>query len=164
MIEHYYPTFLESVEEYARAVRYWIDQVWDRVDCWAREEHGWRQPWADIDWESHEVFRDGNPIFSAYSQREQKAIRVIQHPPTRSDVEFEFWLDTFGGPPSDPRAIRELVISCALSDEVAERAYERMEAWVREGIISNAFRREQPVSDHFAESLSRSEILSLAWV
>jgi hypothetical protein len=161
MVTHLFPAFLEDRNEYARVAEYWVREVWEQIDPYARSAFAWRQPWAEVDWEKHEVLRDGNPIFSAYSAQEQKAIRVIQHPPTSPDIEFEMWLDTFGGPSSDADAIQELVISCALSEEVREQAYRRIKQWVR-GPISNHFDWQADGSGPFIESFAKGAELSLA--
>ena len=55
-------------------------------------------------WKSH---------FSAYSPTRLRGIRVIQYPPESGDLEFDCWLDTFGGKLGEPGVIRELVIACA---------------------------------------------------
>lgn len=79
---------------------------------------------------------DGNPIFSAWSPRERKGIRVIQYAPTSGGLEFDHWLDTFGGRLGDPDTVRTLTIACALSEEAAQRALELMNAWVWRDEIS----------------------------
>ena len=86
--------------------------------------------------------RDGNPIFSAYSPERRCGIRVIQYPPESDHLEFDWWLDTFGGPVTDPQAIRELVIACALSKEASRRAFELMEEWCIRGEITERY--DQP--------------------
>src|SRR5262249_60301981 len=73
--------------------------------------------------------RDGNPIFSAFSPTLRRGVRVIQHPPTLNTLEFEFWLDTFGGRLIDPASIYELVIACALSTEVRTRPIALIQPW-----------------------------------
>jgi hypothetical protein len=163
MVEHLFSSFLEDREEYGQAVDYWV-KLWEDVDADLREQFGWKHPWMVSDWRTHDVFMDGNPIFSAYSPQVQKGIRVIQHPPhTFDEIEFDMWLDTFGGPSSDPNAIRELVICCALSEEAAGRAYELIREWVQ-GPLSNSFQRQDTLSGAFIESFSRGAELAVARV
>jgi hypothetical protein len=159
MVQHLFPTFLESREEYAQAVQHWVD-LWNQMNV--RERDSWRHPWMGNDWENHDVFMDGNPIFTAHTPVFQKGTRIIQYPPTCSHIEFNCWLDTFGGPLTDPDAIQELVISCALSEEASLLAFQLMEAWIVGGVT---FRREEPLGIGYpviAPSTSEPERLLVA--
>jgi len=126
MITHIHQNFLNDETEYQRAETYW-DQLWTRIDPLPKRAFGWVTPWVGTGSPS---LLDGNPIFSAYSLRLRKGIRVIQHAPTEDQLELAFWLDTFGGPVTDPESIRELVIACALSDVAAIEAISLMNRWV----------------------------------
>lgn len=129
MARHYFPRFLTDPGEYERAVDYWID-LWGRLDPPARCFNDWSQPWLTVTFADGTPMRDGNPIFSAHSPRLRKGLRVIQHEPTSHDLEFQFWLDTFGGDITAPDAVYELVVACALSDEAAAQAVRLMHDWV----------------------------------
>lgn len=123
MVKHLYKDFLTDPAEYAAAARYWVSQ-WESVPFFERQQYEWRQPWfASI------PPQDGNPIFTAVSEPARKAIRIIQYAPTSSQLEFDFWLDSFGGKLIDPMSIRELVIACALSVEASRRALDLMSQW-----------------------------------
>ena len=102
----------------------------------------WRHPWLSSGVVAGEELRDGNPIFSAYSPENRYGIRVIQYPPESDRLELDWWLDTFGGPATDPQAIRELVIACALSEEASRRAFELMKEWCVRGEITERY--DQP--------------------
>jgi len=132
---HLFGKFLEDRAKYAGAVDFWT-QTWEEVDPTRRDRFGWQQPWLVSDWQKHPQFMDGNPIFSAWSPRERKGIRVIQYAPTSGGLEFDHWLDTFGGRLGDPDTVRTLTIACALSEEAAQRALELMNAWVWRDEIS----------------------------
>ena len=69
-------------------------------------------------------------MFSAYSATARRGVRIIQHPPTNNQLEFAYWLDTYGGSDTDPESIQELVIACALSDAASVPAVSLMNAWV----------------------------------
>ncbi|HZW31168.1 MAG TPA: hypothetical protein VFF52_10705, partial [Isosphaeraceae bacterium] len=69
--------------------------------------------------------------FSAVSPMLRRGIRVIQHAPTEHGLEIQAWPDWFGGSPSDPDRIKELIISCALSDQASEVVLSLMEPWVK---------------------------------
>ena len=126
MVMHLFSSFLEDERGYRGAERYWID-LWETIDQVTRNRHGWKQPWFQP--LAHSI-SEGNPIFSAVSLRQRRAIRIIQSVPTENGLEFVAYLDTFGGSTFDPNAIHELVISCALSDEAARVALSKMLPWV----------------------------------
>lgn len=121
-MRHLFAHFLTNSAEYSQAQAEWA-KLWESIPD--RDEYGWRSGWFEL-----QQANDGNPIFTAISDANQKAIRVIQYEPTSNDVEIDCWLDTFGGPVIDPSSIRELVIACALSDESKQIAHELMAAWV----------------------------------
>lgn len=123
MIVHLFPNFLEDEGDYALAERYWVD-LWEGIVRGRRE---WRQPWFQP---LPSSIGEGNPIFSAVSPSLRRGIRVIQSAPTETGLELVAYPDTFGGSASDPDAIHELVISCALSDVAAEVARSLMVPWV----------------------------------
>jgi hypothetical protein len=122
---HLFPTFLTNESDYQRAEDFWTLEIWGKVSEISRTIGGWRPNWFQP-----QPPRDGNPIFTAISDVQRKAIRVIQYEPGADSLEFDFWLDTFGGSPTDPRAIRELVIACSLSTESAQKARELIASWV----------------------------------
>ena len=116
--------FLTDTSEYANAEAYWA-KLWSETPELQRRVGDWKANWFEP-----QSLKDGNPIFSAISPTDHKAIRVIQYPPTIDGVEFDFWIDTYGGTATDPRAIRELVIACALSPEAAQLAKRVMSSWM----------------------------------
>jgi hypothetical protein len=126
MINHIDQGFLVDEAIYAHSEKFW-HQLWDRVDASARDRFGWVQPWFQP---LPRELAEGNPIFSAVSKQLRRGIRVIQHEPTKKEVEIQAWLDSFGGD-HDSTRIEELVISCALSDLSAEAALGLMVPWVQ---------------------------------
>lgn len=123
-MSHLCSRFLADEAEYARAEAFWA-KLWDEIPSNARHNGQWRPGWFET-----RSIKDGNPIFTAISERERKAIRVIQYEPTCHEAEIDFWLDTFGGDATESQAIRELVIACALSTETAETARKLMASWI----------------------------------
>lgn len=140
MVQHLFARFLEDPSEYEGAKTYWAN-LWNRMNELQRLRRDWRHPWLSSGVVAGIELRDGNPIFSAYNPETRYGVRVIQYPPESDHLEFDWWLDTFGGPATDPRAIRELVIACALSEEAADRAFELMQTWCRDGKIETCFER-----------------------
>ncbi len=128
MVRHLHARFLEDASEYRSVVTFWRT-LWEKVSPTTRTARGWQHPWLFTGSDEDTVFMDGNPIFSAYSPTRLRGIRVIQYPPESGDLEFDCWLDTFGGKLEEPGVIRELVIACALSEEAAQQARELMEQW-----------------------------------
>jgi hypothetical protein len=128
MVKHLYPNFLRADREYSLSEEHWI-RLWDQIDPQTRASHGWQHPWFEP---LPRTLSEGNPIFTAVSQVLRRGIRVIQHEPTDSGLEIQAWLDFFGGNPSDPDRIEELVISCALSDLASDVASSLIESWVKD--------------------------------
>jgi hypothetical protein len=154
MIEHLYPNFLHDEKIYAQVEQFWID-LWQKIDPAICD--GWQQPWFEP---LPPSICEGNPIFSAVSPRLKRGIRILQSEPTEKGLEFVAYPDTFGGSIFDPKAIHELVISCALSDATARIALSLMMLWVegkaisfdlhQAGLIaSNSSRVERIYSDCF---------------
>src|SRR5687768_13727149 len=98
---HLFAKLLTDENEYAQAEAFWA-LLWQKTSAVERKLRGWRAPWFPP-----QPPKDANPIFSAVSEMQKKGIRVIQYEPTAGDLELDFWLDTFGGPPTDPKAVRE---------------------------------------------------------
>jgi hypothetical protein len=96
---------------------------WMKVNGSARELGGWTSPWLDESW------RDGNPIFSAWSPTLRRGLRIIQH---EEPDRFIVWRNTFGGRGSSD-AVDELVISCALTEGTLDRVRGIMRDWVESG-------------------------------
>jgi len=126
MITHLHSDFLQTDDAYGRAEQFWIE-LWNKVDPLFRSIYGWRSPWFQP---LPRELSEGNPIFSAVSDRLRRGIRVIQYEPTELGPEILAYPDTFGGPASDPSSISELVISCAISDVVETSAFELIQRWV----------------------------------
>jgi hypothetical protein len=139
MIRHFFESFLNDEEEYERAEGYWLD-LWDRILEEGQTDQ-WQAPWLATSFADGTPSRDGNPIFSAVSPARKLGVRVIQHAPTQDQGELEYWIDTFEG---EEGPIRELVLSCALSDEVVRRAAELIRSWVARGEVQDPSSRDMP--------------------
>lgn len=125
MVQHIDKEFLTDPRQYRHAEQYW-EQLWKRLVSQAGAAEKWQHPWLGA------PLRDGNPMFSAVSAELRRGVHVNQHAPTSADVELVWWLDRFGEEGIDA-VVDQLVISCALSREAAEQAYELMESWVTRG-------------------------------
>ena len=124
MINHIYENFLNDINQYRAAEEYWRRPMGKKPRRLSSTP--WSSPWIST---GSPDCLDGNPIFSAVSPAKRRGIRVIQHEPTSVKVEIQAWPDFVGGNFSDPEAIQELVISCALSEAAADLAMSLIRPW-----------------------------------
>jgi hypothetical protein len=73
------------------------------------------------------AFFDGNPIFQALFEKENKAIRIIQEEPESHEVEISAWLNQIE---IKEDTITELVIALELSKESQKIAEDLIKAWI----------------------------------
>ena len=126
MVKNIFENFLDDALEYNQSEEFWKD-LWQDVVRSARHDADWQTPWLGT---GSPLIKDGNPIFSAYSPILRRGIRVVQQEPVQPGLDFQVWLDTFGGPCTDPESINELVVACVLSDVAAYHARSSMAIWV----------------------------------
>ena len=132
MIVPLYSNFLNDIGEYRESEVYWKNS-WDNMGTDSLRCFNWSHPWLST---GSPDFLDGNPIFSALSPKLRRGVRIIQHEPTSKKMEVQAWPDFVGGNDYDPTAIRELVISCALSEAAADCAFSLIRLWVEGKSIS----------------------------
>ena len=125
MLSNLFEDFLNDPAQYEASERYWLD-LWNEVVASTGMVDGWKTIWLGTGSPS---IKDGNPIFSAVSPALKRGILVVQQEPLDPGLDFQYWLDTFGGPP-EAEAVDELVISCVLSVEAARLARSAMIDWV----------------------------------
>ncbi len=106
-------------EEYAIAEAFWLRQ-WERIPQATRA--GWRTPWFPNKFET-----SGNPIFTAVSRRQRRAIRLIESP-KGDGLDFDFWFDSAG---EGDEAVRELVIEARHTSWRVEMAGYLWTAWLQ---------------------------------
>ncbi|MGH7134187.1 MAG: hypothetical protein ACREHD_00520 [Pirellulales bacterium] len=159
-MQYLFPDFLSDHHEYAKTEAYWLHEVWERIPESYRRFGGWRPAWFTAG-----PPHDGNPIFTAVSVSLRKGVRVIQYEPLMTGVslELDFWLDTVGGPATDPRTFQELVIACSLSMESAALAHKFISAWLTGSIemMTSSNDREGFVTVSNHGRLRRTELVSL---
>lgn len=131
MPKYLYSDFLRSDEQYGQAERYW-QALFDRVIQSEGVQREWQSPWLRTQFADGTAFGDGNPMFSAWSPSRSLGVRVIQNgirskAASEDPSDFDSWLDSFD---AEEGPIRELVISCVLSEETAERAAALIRSWV----------------------------------
>jgi hypothetical protein len=129
--------WLESGQEYDLAESFWREP-WRGLVAAKGTAELWRVPWFKGEYLDGTPIRDANPIFSAVSPVLGKGVRIIQFEPTTNRCEIGYWMDAREGETED-ETIRELVISCALSEQAVQRAANLLREWIGSG---NAARRE----------------------
>ena len=130
MVQHIDEDFLEDEQQYRHAEGFWRE-LWERLVREAGVTEHWQSPWLGA------PLRDGDPIFSAVATALGRGVHIIQHEPTRDEMELVWWVDRFGEEGVDAM-IDQLVISCALSVEAAARAYQLISSWVSRGTVEAA--------------------------
>lgn len=148
-----YPEFLSDSAQYEASVADWR-AVWERTNDLARGLGQWTMPWLDESW------RDGNPIFSAWSPLLRRAVRIIQHvDPGTFVVERRIF-----GDPGAGDAVDELMISCALTVYTLQRVAGILERWLtdRGGVATSSRDLRGPVSTGDESLLVDSDGDSLA--
>jgi hypothetical protein len=126
MVIDLFSDFLNDPAQYAESERLWHD-LWLKIDPMLRERYLWETPWLGTGSTS---IKDGNPIFSASSPVLRRGIRIIQQEPVQTGLDFQVWLDTFGGALTEPDCVHELVIACVLSDVATIYASALITQWV----------------------------------
>jgi hypothetical protein len=141
MVQHLFPRFLADLAEYSRAEAYWRG-LWDELARIAGQQQEWQYPWLQTAYANGTPFRDGDPIFSAWSPARTLGIRVIQNEPQQEGLELDFWSDTVGDEWSGE--VRTLVISCALSGEAIALARDLILSWMRHGTVAVSGPQDSP--------------------
>jgi hypothetical protein len=114
-----FPNFLRDAREYDGAQCLWQSR-WQEVVNAAGQEDRWESPWLNTTFADGTPCRDGNPIFSAVNHKGRLGIRVIQQEPGKNPHEISHWTGEFDEEGRKP--IKELVISCALTERTLQEA------------------------------------------
>ncbi len=134
MVQHLFPRFLADPAEYAKAEDYWR-RLWEELARFSDRQQEWQCPWLTTTFADGTPFRDGDPIFSAWSPSRKLGVRVIQNEPQSPELELDSWVDRVGDEWSGGE-VSTLVISCALSRQSADLARDLIFAWMRDGMVS----------------------------
>jgi hypothetical protein len=110
--------------DYERWAQRWRD-TWDAANPLLRARDHWTAPWVDESW------HDGNPIFSAWSPKLRRGIRIVQG----AEPGFLAYQDTFGAKGSTEE-VRELVIACGLDEEAVWCFEDLLGEWLRGSTIT----------------------------
>jgi hypothetical protein len=124
MVHYLFENFLEDQNVYIRNVDYWQKTVKAIVD--SKQSMPFSE-YLNTDFANGTAFFDGNPIFQAVFEKENKAIRMIQEEPESHEVEISAWLNQIE---IKDKTITELVIALELSKESQEIAEYFIKAWI----------------------------------
>jgi hypothetical protein len=124
MVTYLHRNFLNDRCEYAAAEAYWA-ALWGRIVARAGQTAAWRTGWLQTSYADGSPMNDGNPIFSVICKSRNLAVRIIQHEPESDEMELSYWEDV-----DMDGVVAQRVISCALSEESAQRAEELIDEWI----------------------------------
>lgn len=139
MVDYLFPHFLSDPKEYEHAESIWRER-WEDLVCRVGQKWLWESPWLNTTFSNGSPCQDGNPIFSAVSRVRQLGVRVIQLEPSGNPRELHAWSDTFAK--GSPEAIRELVISCVLTDQTLLESVDLMNRWIMEEEVELSWENE----------------------
>jgi hypothetical protein len=127
-----YQQFLKDKSIYNLNVGYWRVKLQKTLD----EKISSKEQLIKNKDEKGKSFYDGNPMFSYYSQKKDKAIRVIQEDPiyieTYSDIKLiEAWIDKIFviDKNKEEREVPELVISLFLTSSTVNKCVQLAKDW-----------------------------------
>lgn len=113
------PNFLNDPSQYELSEIVW-KLCWkvaiESTDRFAQ----WKTPWLKTCSDDGSPFRDGNPIFSAFSRDRQIGIRIIQDETEELSWRNDVLQDD----------IKTLTINCSLSEQNVERAFKLIRWWI----------------------------------
>jgi hypothetical protein len=127
MSEYLFPNFLQDPREYELAQEFWRNKWQETLERTGKKDL-WITPWFGTTFTNGTPCLDGNPIFSAVCPSRRLGIFVIQLEPSANPSEVEVWTDTFAH--RQPEEVKELVISCVLTEETQCIALDLMHQWI----------------------------------
>lgn len=131
-VRHMFPGFLDDETAYSASVSFW-ERLVRRAERESGQESEWTRwiptPFAD---RVTPIDTPGNPILDGFSRRLDRAFRIVQLPPTTTEVEFEAWIKSYREDRSDRSALpaEELVMVLSLSEESATLVKSLLVAWM----------------------------------
>ena len=122
-----FENFLKDFDVYDQSVKYWEDLCQNIFKTHQKQEE-WEQ-WFSHKFLNGEPIRNGNPISSWVNYKEKKGIRIIQES-SGPEIPIIAYTSIF-----DPEVacIREIVISCFLTETTSEKAKKIIDVWTRIG-------------------------------
>lgn len=148
-----FPKFLKDASVYDDTWKFWAE-TWKQLMRRTDQNMLWETPWFGAGIPGGNPDRDGNPIFSAVCQSTGIGIRVIQFErEATDDIELDWWIGYSCENAGDPGAIRELVISCILTDNTLRTIRSWMSSWIKRGQVEE----RSPEDNLWRESASLAD-------
>lgn len=123
-----YKNFLKNKEEYKKSEEHWerlLDSILkDKGISYCKR--------LNYFFGDGTQFRDGNPIYDCYIEKDKKALRIIQEKPSQDKISINAWMNS--SETEDGEVFNELVISLELSDSSSSIAQDLIEYWMLQPI------------------------------
>jgi hypothetical protein len=132
MANVFFPDFRNDPEQHREAEELWL-KTWTELVREVGQADQWKAPHYTTTFVDGTPCRDGDPIFSAVDPTRRLGVRIIQFEPTGDSGEFASWQDTFAE--GEPEEVRDLVISCSLTDETLSKACNLIRQWITHGRV-----------------------------
>ena len=124
MPRYLYPDFLSCPTQYVKAEKFWSDMCEEIL-----AKQGQKGEW--VQW-LNTTTKEGNPIFSLFSTKQNKGFSIIQESIENRDHVYIYARTLTFGENYYPRPIEQLLIGCELSEESAMIAEKLIEHWTAE--------------------------------
>ncbi len=135
MASFLFPDFLNDPQQYQQAEALWL-KTWKELVDEVGQAQVWQVPHYTTTFVDGTPCRDGDPILSAVNPTRRLGVRIIQFEPPGDAEEIVSWLDTFAE--GEPEEVRDLVISCSLTDATLPKACDLIRQWITKGPVNAA--------------------------
>lgn len=131
-----YKDFLKDNRIYSLTKNWWKKEFHKRIiGNHSKFEKGTNSEWI-FNWHNHNFnnkkeLRDGNPIFTVFSKKQKKLVRIIQEEiETQTSIEINAWLEKgFYSNTKQEEETPELVISLQLTKRSSKIAFKWIKKW-----------------------------------
>lgn len=124
---HYFSNYLDDEDVYNALEKYWIDMFYMLLQQENIDSSDWICPYYNTTFGNGKKMMDGNPIFSAISEKRNKVIKIIQESPKDGDV-LSYWINSSIG---NNQSQKELVIICTLNNCNLKKIKDIIISWIK---------------------------------
>lgn len=117
---HSFDNYLDDEDVYIALENYWMDMFFMLLDKADIPRGDWISPYFKTTFRNGKKMMDGNPVFSARSEKKDKVIKVVQESPVNGDV-FSYWSNSNEN---------ELVIVCTFNEHNLKKVKEIISSWI----------------------------------
>lgn len=147
MADFLFPNFLADPEQYRLTEEFWL-KIWEELIRDVGQFRLWKVPFYTTTFNAGQPCRDGNPISSAVDSIRRLGVRIIQFEPAGGVGEIASWVNAFAK--GEPEEIKELVISCSLTNDTLPIARDLIRQWITAGRINGNSSVDQPNLSYLA--------------